>query len=337
MNSARNIVQNTLVPHQAFETAKKSVEQCFAYADNAAEPICIALIGESRTGKTRVQEECVALHPPVRNKDGLKSPILWVKTPSKPTVKALAEAMLQELQDPKPNSGTENSMTTRMVTLLRKCETRMVILDEFQHFYDKVAHTVMFHVSDWLKVLADDAGVALVVSGLPTCNAVIEQNEQLAGRFVAPVLMPRFDWTLASHREEFTTIVGAFHDSMQTYFDLPNLASDEMAFRCYCGTGGLVGYLAKFLRQAVWNALDSGTTRITLADLQTAHDQAVWHRSGLVGVARPFAAKFDAIPTPELLERVRTLGAPVPPPPKPKRSRAGGTVKIGVQQALSAS
>jgi hypothetical protein len=337
MSNARTIIEDTLVPHKAFEIAKKALEQCYTYAEHASEPICIALIGESRTGKTRVQEECIADHPPIRDSSGLKSSILRVKTPSKPTVKGLAEVVLRALQDPGFNKGTENTMTTRVLTLLKKSETRMVIFDEFQHFYDKGTHKVMFHVADWLKLLADDARVALVVAGLPTCNAVLEQNEQLVGRFLTPVLMPRFDWTNDDHREEFTAILDAFYESMREHFDLPELGTEEMSFRCYCGTGGLVGYLTKFLRQAVWNALDAKTKRIKLTDLEHAHDQSVWKRNGLAGIGRPFAPKFDAAPTPDLLLRVRAIGAPVDPPPKPKGSRSSQPAVIGVQQALSAS
>lgn len=85
MIDLRTIVETTLVPHTAFEEATQRLEQCFSYADGASEPICIAVVGESRTGKSRVLEECLSRHPHVRNSDGLTTPILRVKTPSKPT------------------------------------------------------------------------------------------------------------------------------------------------------------------------------------------------------------------------------------------------------------
>jgi len=77
------------------------------------------------------------------------------------------------------------------------------MIDEFQHFQDKGSRRIMHHVADWLKILVDDSKVALVVAGLSSCGAVISQNEQLAGRFLSPILMPRFDWKIDNHREEF--------------------------------------------------------------------------------------------------------------------------------------
>ena len=108
----------------------------------------------------------------------------------------------------------------------------MVMIDEFQHFVDKGSNKIMHNAADWLKVLVDDCHVALVVAGLPTCQAVLERDEQLSGRLLAPMFMPRFDWHNKSEREEFEAILGAFHESISSYFDLPALDSPEMAFRC---------------------------------------------------------------------------------------------------------
>ena len=250
MNKIRNIIDTTLVPHTAFEEATRRIEQCFKYADGV-EPVCMALVGESRTGKSRTLEECYINHPRIRTHEGLEVPILSVTTPSKPTVKGLAELMLQLIEDPKFTVGTENTKTIRLRTLMRNAGTKMVMIDEFQHFYDKGSHKVMHHVADWLKILVDDSRVALVVSGLPSCQAVLEQNEQLVGRFLSPIFMPRFDWRNDHYREEFIAILSAFYDSLAEHFDLPMLDQPNMSFRCYCGTGGLIGYLTKFLRQAV--------------------------------------------------------------------------------------
>lgn len=336
MMNLRTIVETTLVPHTAFEEATQRLEQCFSYADGASEPICIAVVGESRTGKSRALEECLSRHPRVRNQDGLTTPILRVKTPSKPTVKSLAELMLRALNDPKAHTGSENAKTARLHTLMVQSGVMMVMIDEFQHFYDKGSHKVMHHVADWLKILVDDARVALVVAGLPTCRAVIDQNEQLAGRFLSPVFMPRFDWQDTDQREEFVAILGAFEESIGTAFDLPCFTGDEMAFRFYCGTGGLIGYLSKFLRQAVWNAIDSKIKSIDLSALLHAHAQSVWAKDGPTGLPSPFDRRFTTAVTDDLLARVRTIGTPSDEIRTPRNRAARQTGAIGVQSVLTA-
>ncbi len=332
----RTIVENTLVPHTAFEEATQRLEQCFSYAEGASEPICIAVVGESRTGKSRVLEECLSRHPRVRTPEGLTIPILRVKTPSKPTVKSLAELMLRALNDPKAHTGSENTKTARLHTLMTQSGVKMVLIDEFQHFYDKGSHKVMHHVADWLKILADDARVALVVAGLPSCRAVIDQNEQLAGRFLCPVFMPRFDWQDTDQREEFVAILGAFEESIGAKFDLPRLTGDEMAFRFYCGTGGLIGYLSKLLRHTVWNAIDSKTNTIDLSALLHAHSQSVWDKDGLTGLPSPFDRRFSTAITDDLLARVKTIGTPADELPTHRNRAPKQTGVLGVQSVLSA-
>lgn len=335
MFNLRTIIETTLIPHTAFENALLRLEQCFNYANGTLEPICIALVGESRTGKSRALEECFLRHPRVRQLAGLNNPILRVKIPSKPTVKGLAELMLRALGDPKAHTGSENTKTMRLQSMMASTGVLMVMLDEFQHFYDKGSHKVMHHVADWLKILVEDAKVALIVAGLPSCRAVIDQNEQLAGRFLSPLFMPRFDWLNSSDREEFIAILGAFQESMGQHFDLPVLDGPEMAFRCYCGTGGLIGYLSKFLRQAVWNALDADTKIITLSELLQAHDQSVWAKDGPIGLPNPFDKSFSTSVTDDLVARIKRIGTPVEAGPVLRRRTPRVTSVHGVQSVLT--
>lgn len=340
MNETRainNVIASTVVPHTAFEYAQSKVEQCFDYAQDAPEPVCLALVGESRTGKSRVMEECASRHPSVRGPEGLTIPILRAKTPSKPSVKNLAEELLKRLKDPKPEAGTEHSKTTRVHTLLQNTGVRMLVIDEFQHFCDRGTLRVMHHVADWLKVLVDEANVALVVVGLPTCLSVLHQNEQLAGRFLAPVQMPRFDWQNEELREEFLAIVGAFEESMGQYFDIPELTSDEMGFRMFVGTGGLIGYMTKFLRQAVWNALDQKKKSISLEDLSLAHTQSVWKKDEQALIQSPFCRTTTLVPTQDLLARVKLIGVPVEAPPASPKPRRVGRPPQNPQLVLTAS
>lgn len=335
MTNLRTIVESTLVPHTAFQEVSQRLEQCYSYSNGAAEPICLAVVGESRTGKSRVLEECFESHVEERTSEGLQIPVLRVKTPSKPTVKGLVELMLETMKDPKFDSGTENRKTARLRTLMVNAGTRMVMIDEFQHFYDKVSHKVAHHVADWLKILVDNSPVALVVAGLPSCLAVLEQNEQLGGRFLSPCLMPRFLWNTDEHREEFMGILGAFQGSLGRHFDLPQLDSAEMAFRCYCGTGGLIGYLTKFLRQAVWDALDDNRTVISLEHLAAAHDRSVWNKVKLSDVRSPFSRSFVPYPSEDLVSRIMMIGKPALEVASSRRGRRRKA--IGVSRVLSAS
>lgn len=325
MSDLRGIVDSILVPHGAFEEALRRMSQYFSYAEAGAyEPVCIALVGESRTGKSRCAEVFMRRHPPIRDADGLQVPILSIVVPSRPTVKALVEIILQALGATDWEKGTENAKTARLTLLMKECRVLTLVLDEFHHFYDKGSHKVQHHVADWLKNFVGKTKVILLVSGLPSLQFVIDQNEQLAGRFTSPIHMPRFDWHKKDHREEWIAILGAFTEGLGSKFDLPELDGDDMALRMYCATGGLMGYLTKTLRQAVWSAVDANKNVITMKDIELAYAESIWSRERLSHLPNPFDREQLVYPTPEVIAQTKLIGTPfIPPPIKRTRARVG--------------
>ena len=317
----RNLIDHTLIPHTAFNSAINRIEQCFRHSEGSSQAISIAIIGESRTGKTRVLEEFFSRHPARRLTDGMHIPILRVRTPSKPTTKGLAELMLRAVGDPRADKGGEQARTARVGDLLKAVGTKAILIDEFQHFYNRD----MLRVTDWLKNLVEDTNSVLVVAGLPICTQVIGLNEQLKGRFLAPISMPRFLWQIDDDRAEFIAILEAFHAALSEHFKLPELDSEDMAFRCYCATGGLMGYVSKLLRSSVWNAIDSNSNKITLEDLDKAHLESVWNPEELSAVERPFSRRFKTVPTQDILDRVATIGTATEEAPKRPRSNGQRT------------
>jgi len=328
----RAVIETTLVPHTAFLNAKTRIEQCFFYGKSSPEPICIAIIGESRTGKSRLVEEVSEPWKKTRSKEGLYVPALRVKTPSKPTVKGLVTHMLKYMEDPNYDKGTEILKSIRLGTLMRNAGCQMIILDEFQHFYDRRRNTISEEVADWLKIFVEEAKVSLVVAGLPNCKAVIDQNEQLSGRFVEPIKMPRFSWADDQSRDEFIGILDAFSQSMSNYFSIPDLADEDMAFRVYCATGGLVGYVSKLLRQAVWDACDEERTNITLEALEEAHRKSLWKEWAIAGVSSPFSRVFALSPTSKVLATVAKIGTA----PEPEARERGTKLKAAKMTSSAA-
>jgi hypothetical protein len=337
MTMPRDLVDRILVPHEAFKEGLRRIDQCYRNAEVHGNPACLAIVGPSRTGKTSVLEQFASGHQTTRTAEGLNIPILRVKTPSKPTVKSLVEIMLREMGDPRFDKGTENVRTGRLMTLIRNCGTRMVMIDEFQHFYDKGQNKVMHHAADWLKVLVDDTRVGLVVAGLPGGLATIEQNEQLRGRFRTPVKLERFDWRNPADREEFVAILSAFYDALAAHVDLPDLTSAGMAFRLYCATGGLIGYLATLLSQTVWDVVDENQAFITLGHLRRAFANSVRSTHDYGDAPDPFGSRFSTEPSEELLAKVAQIGTAMPAATEGRPLRRRRAFQPQIRDVLSAS
>ena len=231
-----------------------------------------------------------------------------IKVPSKPTVKGLLEVLLKAVGDEQYYKDTETVKTMRLLHLIQHTETQIIMLDDLQHFYDRGSNKMLHHVADWLKNFMDESNVGFVLSGLPSSQAVLDQNEQLAGRSMAEVRMPRFDWLIDNDRDEFIAILEAFQFGLSSV-EMPVLSKEDMAFRFYCACGGLVGYLTKILRQALWDAHSENRKHISLAHLADAFDLAVWVKeSKYTSIINPFTKEFKTLPAPELLQTVRTIG-----------------------------
>jgi hypothetical protein len=82
-----------------------------------------------------------------------------------------------------------------------------------------------------------------------------------------------------------------------------------MAFRFYCSTGGLIGYLANLLKQTLRNAAVEGRTVIRLDDLAAAHVESVWSSESISSLPNPFERSFRLVESVDLLNRVRKIGA----------------------------
>ena len=287
-----HLVERILIMHDSFQKILNRLEQCFQYADGATEPMCVAVLGESRTGKSRVIEEFCNRHKDVRTPEGIFRPVVRLRTPAKPTVKGMAELMLTAMGERYDLGGTEQKKTAQIKRLLRSCGTRAVVIEEFNHLVDTASGKVAFHATDWLKEIADARNIMLCVSGLESCRKAISLNEQLAGRFSKPMILPRFDWRSDADRREFKSIIGAFEAALKHEYHMPAFTSDSMAFRIFCATGGIIGYVSKLLREVVLAAVRDNRSIVTLEDLAEADKVASWDASLFERGFNPFDRDF---------------------------------------------
>jgi hypothetical protein len=302
------IVERKLISHSAFVAGLDRLEDCFRYAAGKAEAEGIAVIAPSGAGKSTLLATLAMNHEPFRSPDGMVVPILNIRVPANPTVKSLQTIIINALGESGSQRGTEGEKDRQVRVLLKKTGNRMIMLDEFQHFYDRGTRRIMIHVTDWLKGLIDDTRSTIVVAGLPEAQLVIEENPQLERRFLAPIQLPQFDWANVDDREEFLGILKEFHNTIAQEFETPVLFSEEMGFRFWSATNGLIAYLVKLLRHALRKAAIEERNVIRLADFAIARKASIWLGKWPAGMPKPFDAEFDLVPKVGTLDLVRRMG-----------------------------
>lgn len=297
-------LNETLAIHSSFEAALKEVRRAVTHAGRYDDPQVFVLLGESRSGKTRVLETIESENPSYRTPEGTIMPIVRIRVPKGATTNGVFSLILHAMGDRFTGRSTETDKLIRLLGFAEKLKVRVIVIDEFQHLV-RFNQRSEFDTADALKVLADVASVNLVVAGLSYARIVIDSNPQLAGRARNPITMKRFDWNDPDDRFEFIQVVSAFANELHP-LRFPDFNGEEWGFRWFCATGGLVGYVAKLFKETLDNAQDENSTKITMANLDAAHRSIFVRKASTL--VRPFTADFTVQPTEDSMRFALSIG-----------------------------
>lgn len=267
------LVESIFIKHPRFNSIVNKVEHAHSYSQIAAEPECVFVGGLPGAGKTTLVEYYEQLFPRIYHDDKIEVPVLCGRVPNRATDKSLVTELLNKMGDPAAAKGSTYNQTTRLRNLAGACGVKLIILDEFQHFVDKDSWKILKTVSDWLKNLIDEAGVPIVVTGMPYASQILDAmgNEQLQRRFSVRASLDPFGWSAVEEKKEFRSFLKAVDDRLPLR-ECSFLSDPTTAFRFYCATNGRVGKVMKVIRRATELALAEGSERLTLDVLADAYD-----------------------------------------------------------------
>ena len=306
-----NIVKGISIDTPAFTGIQRTLSRTLLEHASTSTPACKHIVGHSRTGKSFAIREFEARFPPVRTADGLVKHVIYVQAPVRGTIKGLMEALLEALGDPLWMVGTYSNMLSRLLNLLDKAQTKMIILDEFQHLCDKGQKASLTGATDWLKALVERNTFSLVCVGLPSSRTIIFKSEQLRNRFDSTVEVPVYDWMNAQSRRVFRSVLRALQKKLAP-FELPDLTTPEMSLRMFIACGGRIGLLSKILDRAVKDAIWEERTAIRINDLADAFSVAVWFADSIPMEGGPFLGAIGIEAAQDLCSRSMKLASEVP-------------------------
>lgn len=258
-----------------------------SFANSGYNPRCISILGPSGSGKTALIDKFKIEIERNFGGDGRK-PLAVVETPSALTVRAIASSVLESLGDPIYDKGTELQMTNRILNFVNDLETRMILFDEMQNIVDRDSQKLNHKVADWFKRLLNHRKFKIPIGflGLEQTRSIFNTNEQLRRRFTRPYILQPFDWENAKERLNLKGFLYQLECEISLEPGL-SLCENDIAFRFYCASGGLVGYIMKIIYEAQELASELIEPIISMKILAEAYANVVCD-SDIIGI-NPFS------------------------------------------------
>jgi hypothetical protein len=276
-NERKELIERIRITFPQFGRVLDKTAYCHTHSKIAAEPECLLITGVQGAGKTTLCRTYARQHPRSLTREGRIVPVLSTSVPSITTKKSLPTRLLHALGDSAADKGTAVNQTLRIIKMVKDCGVEMIILDEFQHFIDSDSDVVLGNISNWLKDLINETEKPVILVGMPHSELVLAANPQLERRFSMRESLEPFGWKTSANRGEFT----AFLRHLDCKLPLPkssNLAGHELAFRIYCATGGLIGYVMKLVRRAAILAVERRAEQVDVELLAEAYDERLSSR-----------------------------------------------------------
>lgn len=239
---------------------------------------CFLVSGPTNAGKSRLFSSYC--ERPECQPDGDLLPVVRFTAPSPFNLPDFLAELLTAL---KTKSFVETQrigqMKRRVINMLRERQTRLVMVDDFQHIIDKKGGNSPYWAADFIKTaILDGAKVPMVMNGLEATEEIFTRNTQLLSRRKGIVRLTPDGWyDDPVGQEQFKIAIGIFERAA----DFPERAkvgeaglaldSDPVAERIHRATGGLRGALYNLVKQATELGTKRGATSLNLDLLAEAH------------------------------------------------------------------
>lgn len=268
-------LRRNLFMHQRISETTSRIAEQHHYSRLNKVSVGLIIAGPSGVGKTTILDQYQE-HFPRYSAGGVTCiPVLTVETPSAPTVKSLAQAILVALGDPVAHRGSAEEKTQRIYLFLERCGVEIIFFDEFHHFFYTESTRHFRQVSDWLKGLMNTTRVALVLVGLPEGEEVVKANPQLWRRFSSRALLSPFSLEDEKDFAEFRSMLRHFEAALPLPVE-EHLYVANLSRRFHLGSDGRIDFVRKILEGAVSAANRAGLRSLDLPAYASGFRSQIW-------------------------------------------------------------
>ena len=218
----------------------------------------LSIIAETNNGKSMLLNNfCKRSNPAVDpNAEKTILPVLMVQTPPSADEGRLYYAILDRLCAAGSAREPEDSKLRRLSIILRRLETRMLVLDDFFNIASSTPSRRRKFLNA-LRNLSITLEMPIVISGTPETLNILSIDPSIANRF-KPVFLPK--WSEA-RMEEFGRFVVSVESTLLLKKPCQILEEEALKMLLFFGEG-LIGEVVAVLRLLAELAIRSGSETI---------------------------------------------------------------------------
>ncbi len=218
---------------------------------------CMLLTGDTGSGKSHLINHYKERFEQRQVGDVITCPLLVSRIPSKLD---LEQTMIQLLHDlgqfgSERRKGRSNDigLTESLVKLLKRCQTELIIINEFQELIEFKSAKARQAIANRFKYISEEAGIPIVFVGMPWAERIADEP-QWSSRLVCRRQLPYFK--LTDGREVFVRFLKGL--AVRMPFDVtPRIEDQRVALPLFCVSRGEVRKLKHLLNEAVAIALEA--------------------------------------------------------------------------------
>lgn len=225
-------------------------------------PQSLLIAGESNIGKTTIVMEFVKKHYVDVSEDvelsvkTVRKPVIMINAPTTPDEKSFFIAILEHFFAPHRPSHTKTQLRQQAIHLMRKFDTRMLVIDEIHNFLSGSA-SAQREIMIMIKNLSNELQLSIVGVGTRDAVQILHTDPQHASRFDV-INLPK--WSLDI---DFLKLLASYEKLLPLKYP-SNLKEKLLATQLYDISNGNLGDLNKLLIVCAKYAIDSGEEKITL-------------------------------------------------------------------------
>lgn len=293
------------------DTAIQQFEACWIDADHNREaleymnlahrmsgssPLNFVVVGKPGAGKTSLCNKVKSLIPSVEIGELTTRPVVHVQMGSGATVPVLVKQLLKDIGQIKTNGLRHDDQKELLFTQLKCCETKLILLDEFQQLVRRNNRDFNDRVCDFIKELSRETRISIGLIGVPEGLRLLELDEHLTSRFSKPIILPELDRRSGVTFQYFQEFLVQLLE--QYPLKTSKLSSDNNAARLWMASNGNLRTLKKILIVAANLFYEPKFQPLTIEEIGIAYsfvdtDPKFWGANG--HPVYPFASTIQTV------------------------------------------